>query len=153
MKTMKARVIACVVCLFLSFGCFAAEKDVPFLHSIQADNSTLEQVSGERYVLSVPVKDISSILVFSDRPKRVAYQLTPYEYAAFVHFKSDMLYEDLPDLVVSFWKEGKESLAFEVTGYHVAENVISYDLRLLIHRDKSKPFKTNTGRISIYLDR
>ena len=61
-----------------------AKAPVKLLFVYVAKSATLKHIKGKEYQLSFPVTANNKVLAFSDRPNRVAFTLTPEQWAKII---------------------------------------------------------------------
>jgi hypothetical protein len=129
-------------------GTTANQKSSPlFSFVIEAGGGVLTHIAGKKYELSVPLKNIKSVLAFSQAPQRVAKLLTPSDYAKVVHTGKNSFDVNHANVAISF--KGGASDAFVITGYGKNGQNITYSLTLL---DNQKGPSNQTGHVSLFID-
>lgn len=129
-------------------------KGADWLFVLESSKGTLKHVAGNHYVLSLPIRDLSSVLAFTDRPNRQATQMTLAQYAEAVHRKSsDSFDKNPPNAVLTFGGNKNMTRAYEISSYSKTSRVISYNLVLL---GKQSPLlqkgKQVRGPVSLFID-
>lgn len=114
---------------------------------MEVAHASLTQIAGHHYQLVVPIGDIKSILAFSAQPSRIAFRMTPNQYAKAVHSGKNSFDIDPPNAVVSF--SGIDS-AFEIIGFEKTDANVVYQLNLL-DTDEDAPMN-QSGPMALFVD-
>jgi len=125
----------------------AAAQSTSYLFVIRAPQAKLVPVSGKSFQLLIPVKDLSSVLAFSDRPDRIVKQLTLSEYVKLVHTGSNSFAVTPPSVALTIGDNPTH--IFELMGAKKVGDNIVYSLILL--NNQTAP-GVESGPLSLYVD-
>lgn len=125
----------------------ASKKHAKLSFVMEVKHAQLTHVAGTHYQLNIPIGDIKSILAFSSQPNRLAFRMTPNEYARAVHSGKDSFDIDPPNAVVSF---DLSDNAFEILGFHKNATEVVYHLNLLDSEEEAP--ENQSGPITFFVD-
>ncbi len=118
-----------------------------FLFVIQSAHSRLTKVNEKNYTLVLPLKDIKSVLAFSNRPERIVRQLTPAAYSKIIHSGSQSFDKIPPNVALT--SDAYPPTAFEVSAVSKDNKNITYHLLLL---DGQNSLKNQSGAVRLFFD-
>jgi hypothetical protein len=162
-----AMVLAAGYCFGLLFGTTAfaadtkpgmgideiAQKTPPPIKSlfvIEAASSKLTHAKGKRYKLTIPAKDIKSVLVFSDRPNRIAFRLKPEKYSKMVHSGKSSFGVSPPNIALKF--ANIPTAIFEVIRASLSRGTMHYELESLLSEQEKFFSHTVIGSVTMFID-
>lgn len=154
---LSAYLFACVFGFFFaSFAGAAAPKKpakkLTFLFSVHVQKARLARKTKRDYVLSIPLTEIKSVLVFTDRPNRIAFEVRPDQYQKIIHSGKNSFNVDPPNIVLSTNNPKLYAKAFEVVHYSVKNQVINYQLELLKPQQAIVGLKNYAGPVTLLVD-
>lgn len=117
------------------------------LFVIKAPQGRLIPLDGKNYQLTIPAKDIKTVLAFSDRPTRVVKHLTPEDYVKMVNSGENTFKQDPPNAAVTIGEN--PAAVFEILEAKKDGNTIAYNLQLLNNQENLQAEK---GSVSLYVD-
>jgi archaellum component FlaG (FlaF/FlaG flagellin family) len=123
------------------------QKGAEFLFVINSPTGGLKQVAGNHYQLTLPVKGISSVLAFSDRPERIVKHLTLDQYVKAVHSGKDSFAKNPPNIAVTI--AGESPIVFVLKDAVKQGDNVVYNLELLNNQQAPN---AESGHTSIYID-
>lgn len=128
-------------------------KAKDFLFVIEAKAATLKHVNSDVYTLTIERKSIQSVLAFSDRPARLAMQMTPEDYAKLVHSaRSDSFDRNPPNIALIWAGDGPAAAAYEIMRYTRDSNAIVYTIKKLHTKDDAGPVSYRHGAVALFID-
>ena len=112
---------------------FPKKKDnsTRLLFTIRVESATLSHINGLSYQLTIPRKAVHSILAFSDRPVRQAFQWTPDSYSKFTQSNAKNSFKNNPpNMTLSFYPKPFDGV-FEVLSAKTEGAKITLALRYI----------------------
>jgi len=153
MKRLISYPLMFIMLLMLSVGLHAKEptktKKAPeFLFVITAKSGEIKQVGKNRYTLTMKHTDVDHVLMFSDRPYRLAKYITADELKKSWKLGINSFEKDPPNagLVAHGFKH---ATVVELLGVHVTKQQVLYDLSFL---EDMKPLIGHFSNVKLFID-
>jgi hypothetical protein len=127
-----------------------AHQKMEFLLTITLKQASFKQVQGNQYALIVPKDKVDQILIFSDRPNKVAFSVNPDEFSKLVHIGPEVYKNDPPNVSLVFDKNQMKTAAFAIQGYQMGSDSVTYQLKLLGNHTKLLP--SYQGQMVLFVD-
>ena len=131
----------------------AKKAPVKLLFVLQATNGTLTHVKGKQYKLVIPVKGVSPMLAFTDRPNRRAFDIGPKAFTKMIHSGPNSVKKDPLNIALRVGKS--PFVAFTIIEYDVTGGNQVYLLQSF--GTAGKPLSSTRknparGAVALYLD-
>ena len=119
---------------------------------LKSDESEFKFISGKRYKLIIPIKDIKSVLAFSSRG---SHELKPEIFAKIIHGGKNSFDRLEPNAAISWYDSDRQKFkhraeAFTISDYKKTDNNIVYTLHLL--SDGGNLPSNISGSIVLFID-
>ena len=127
-------------------------KTPTYLFALENNNGTLETLDSSKVKLTLPISSMSHILMFSDRPFRIAKYITDTELEKFWSDKGSNSFEDDPPNAAILIND--EIYDIQLTSIEVSDSKVIFDGKKNKIDGKEKLEKGDTldGKIYIFID-
>lgn len=129
-------------------------ETVDLLFTIESKHGSLVHLKGDQYELALPLKEIKSVLAFSDRPDRIAFKMNPAKFAKLIHSGKNNFDMDPPNLVVSWGDHKYPAAAYQITGHRQMDGYLLYSLTKLNQKKiatRGGPVHQQ-GKVAVFID-
>lgn len=124
-----------------------------YLFAISIQNVELTQAETKTdYKLVMPIKNIKSVLMFTDRPNRFATYIKPDFFAKIIHKKDKDSFDEVPPNIAISFSNKYPPIAFSISQYSKNDTELQYTLKLLKPLVPPKGGLTYHGDITIVYD-
>lgn len=138
--------------LFGLTGNAASKKNIAFMFVVDAAQGKLTHMNGKQFQLSIPVKDIKSVLAFSDRPHRKNFRLSQMDYAKLVYSGKNSFRDNPPNIALVWADRKTQPEVYVLAGYKQVKDRIIYSLIWQTPPSPIATIKNHQGRVALFID-
>ncbi len=140
-------------CLLVGMTASAvSKKSMAFMFVIDAAQGKLSHIKGKQFQLSIPVKDIKSVLAFSDRPHRQNFRLSQTDYAKLVYSGKNSFRDNPPNIALVWAAKKTRPEVYMLAGYRQVKNNIIYSLIWQAPSSPVATIKNKQGKVALFID-
>lgn len=131
-------------------ACYASAQP-SFMFVVESQHAILDHVKDQQFTLTIPLKDIKSILMFSDRPNRIAMRITPSKFAKSIHKGADSFDAINPNAVLAWGCQDIPASVYTITSYQKNKTNITYKLNL-VGEHVGIQHRAISGKATLFID-